>query len=78
MSGAVSVDQAEVRYRDRSGRDVQALAPISLELAPGSFTAECPVSVAAVTKPAARPCARFTIRPGASNDSPPQPPLPNI
>jgi len=39
MSGAVSVDQAEVRYRDRSGRDVQALAPISLELAPGSFTA---------------------------------------
>ncbi len=37
--GTVLVDSAAVRYRDRNGRSVQALAPISLTLDPGSFTA---------------------------------------
>ena len=39
MTGAVAIEQAAVTFRDRAGRRVQALAPISLDLAPGSFTA---------------------------------------
>ncbi len=39
MSGTVLVEDATVRYRDRRGQDVQALAPVSLRLDAGSFTA---------------------------------------
>lgn len=37
--GHVSVRAAEVTFRDRKGRLVQALAPVDVTLAPGSFTA---------------------------------------